>query len=92
MSGHILLIILHARFVSLDMRSCLGDPLRHSLRPYITTLNFLSIEFLYEAGPRLGLAKVVAEVVAGLFACFRDAAYVDILLLVLVLLLVLLDD
>lgn len=72
MSGHILLIILHARFVSQDMRSCLGEPLRHSLRPYITTLNFLSVEFLLEAGPRLGLA----EVVAGLLACFRDVAYV----------------
>ena len=71
------------------MRSCLGEPLRHSLRPYITTLNFLSIdEYLLEAEPRLGLA----EAVAGLLVCFRDAAYVGTLLVVLVLVLVLLDD
>ena len=72
------------------MPSCLGEPLGHLLRPYITTLNFLSIEFLLEAGSLLRLAEVVAE----LLTCLRVAAYVGTLLLVLSVLLlsVLLND
>jgi hypothetical protein len=46
MSGHVDLMILQARLVSWDIRSCLGEPLGHSHGPYMTILNFLSIELL----------------------------------------------
>ena len=39
-------MILQARLVSWDVRSCLGEPLGHSRGPYMTMLNFLSTELL----------------------------------------------
>ena len=41
-SGQIFLMALQANSVSLVMRMCLGEILRHPFRPYITILNLLS--------------------------------------------------
>ena len=73
------------------MRTCLGDPLGHSLRPYITMLNFLSTELtgrLLCLVPLGSLLKDWAceEELAELLACFKVAAYVSTLVSLLLLL------
>ena len=61
------------------MRSCLGEPLVHSLRPYITTLNFLSrVEFFglsLDSQLAVCAGVWVAELgVAAWIPCFKVAA------------------